>query len=366
MSETDPTQAKRDTLTRELESVRRDAGRLRAGARFADLVKRATDRRAGLPGQRQELERLRGRGYVWRGDLEEKLAAAAGAADEVIELLREESRRAGESLERQLDRVGRGADRLRGDPLRHEAAIRGLAAEVDGLEATHRASTKRMEALAEPLLGPSGEVEGKLKDLHWTMDQFDALSGGLRPEENPVAASKASWEDAPRADDPPEGLLLFTDHRIRFEQNQEIVTKRKLFFFAAEKEKVQRVLLDEPVGHLLSSEDETRGMVFKDQLLCFRWDERAGAPRETSFKLDGGKAADWDQVVEAIRAGDLSRHRAGVEDAPPPAEVTWPEACKACGARLEPPVKGQLLIACGYCAAEHRVEARQAGRAETT
>ena len=65
---------------------------------------------------------------------------------------------------------------------------------------------------------------------------------------------------------------------------------RQFLLFAAEKEKIQKCWIDEPIGHLESSEDETKGWVLKDQLLVLTWASAARAPRTTTFELDGTTA----------------------------------------------------------------------------
>lgn len=346
----------RDRNKRALSSLEDKAGRLLGRLSFADALDGLSTARAALPGLREGVATLRGRGYLFRAELEGLLAEAEARADAIVDEARGETARAGRDLRGQVERLQ--AD-LRGlhahDPIavgplvgRQEDAARRVEAALAEVD-------KRVDAIGEPLTSRVRTLQAAVKDLSWTLDCFEQGSFKLLPEENPVAAARATWQDAPGGERP--GLLLFTDHRLRFEHVEEKVTKRKLLFFAAEKEQVKETVIDEPVGLLRASVDQEKGLVMKDQLLLLTWDPKARCPDQTRFELDGGKAADWDAVVERLMKGDLERDM--VTAAPRPdvhgVPVEWPEKCGQCGANLSAPVKGQTTIACGYCGAEHDV-----------
>lgn len=357
MSEIDPIEEQREALEHTLSKARRELGRLRGKANFSDALEQITRRQAALGEHRASLEKLRGRGYVWRPELEEALSTAAGEVDGLLGTLREEARHAEQMLRERFERADRMAARIRGDVLDQEGEIRALEDMVEGTEDAVEEYESKLKALARPFQDRVDGLARKLKDLHWTCDQFDDASFDLRPEENVLAAAEALWEDAPGDDDGVPGRLMFTDLRVRFEQKEEVVTKKKFFFFAAEKELQQGLFINEPVGHLLASDDSTRGMVFKDQLLTLRWHDKAQAPSTTTFKLSSGSAKDWDEVVEMLMSGEITRFRvdgdaaAGAAGAP----VDWPRSCRGCGSAMPAPVKGQTVLACPYCGTEHGV-----------
>ena len=364
-----PPEDLRERLEAELDELRDDVEELRGELAFSEVVEAVTETQARLPELREGLQRLRARGYAFRGDLEQTLADVTARAEPLLRTLHDEIRRAQDHLHREARELSRDVGRITGDPVRQQGQIRALAGRARALKRELEETTSRLKALAEPVTGPAAEVGQRTKDLHWTLDQFDEATFKLQPEERPIAAARATWEDAPGGEKPV-GLLMFSDHRVFFEQKEERVTTRKFIFFTAETEKLHRLLLDEPVGHLQDSTDTTRGWVIADQLLTFAWSTDARAPRKTTFELDGGTAKDWDGVVELIRTGDLGRYTVGEQpaaapaaevpaSAPPPAaahKVRWPEKCASCDAPLSPPVKGQTSIACDYCATGHKVE----------
>jgi hypothetical protein len=357
MSETvDPIEQRRQRLERQFSDARRALGELRGRLSFSSVTEQVTRRQSELSQHAESLQKLRGRGYIWRPDLEQKLEIAGGEVAGLVAALREEARQAEYRLRSQLERVEGLADRVRGDVLDDAAEISNLDSAVEGLKKAVDESEDKLEALAKPFIDRVSEVQKKLKDLHWTMDVFADASYELQPEENPVAVAEALWTDAPGDDDGVPGRLIFTDLRVRFEQKEEVVTKKRFFFFAAEKELQQGLVINEPLGHLLASDDSTRGMVFKDQLLTFGWHERARAPRQTTFKLSSGNAKEWDEIVEMLMSGDLIRHRVGEAAASNVGTpVNWPQNCAGCGAVMPAPVKGQTVAACPYCHTEHQI-----------
>lgn len=359
---------RRQQLESELDRLRDDVADLKGEITFSDLVQEVSDATADLPALEQSLQRLRSRGYAFRGDLETILTEASEQADPVMETLREEIDRVEDRLRRDVKKLSRDAARITGNLLKKEDDIESLESMVRGVSSEVQATKKRLEATSEPLLSSIRALSDKVKDLHWTLDQFDSATFKMAPEERPITAAAAIWEDCPSSKKP-SGMLMFTDHRVRFEQNEERVTKRKFLIFTAETETLHELLIDEPIGHLLDSQDATRGWVMKDQLLTFQWDRKARVQQSTTFELTSGTAADWDGVVELIRSGDLASYEAqsaagsrapdiagGAPAAGAAHKVRWPEQCSSCDAPLEAPVKGQTALTCPYCGTSHAVE----------
>lgn len=342
-----------------LKEIQRDAGQCLEALSFADVLSTVERARAQLEETEAELTRLRARGYAWRGDLEGQLAGARAAEADAVSATQATIRDRAHDLRPRVDALAREAREIarRGNVLAQALAIETLDTERDGVERAVRAAEQQARAHLEPFTGPIAPVAAKVKDLHWTLDSFESASFKLAPSESVLAAAEAVWDDPPDSVKKA-GLLLLTDHRLRFEQREEIVTRKTFFFFAAEKEQVQKLWIDEPIGHLASSDDHTRGWVLKDQLLTFSWSGEARCPKTTTLELSSGTAKEWDDVVEAIRAGDLDRHRYRGEVAAAATlsvPVSWPERCVSCGGALNPPVKGQTVIVCGYCGHNHPV-----------
>jgi hypothetical protein len=348
-------QRREEELRRRAAEVERTIGAFSGRLAFSDEVGGVTARQTRLGELSASLERARSRGYLYSADLEPTLAAARAAAPQALADSRSESEAAARSLRPRVDDAVRDARALAREPRLSDLAhrVESLEREAQALETAAREAEQRITSLTRPFTEAFDGLERRLREAHRVLDAFDSRSFAMVPEESPVAAAPVTWLDPPDGQKM-KGLLLLTDHRLRFEQREERVTKRKLLLFAAEKEKIQKCWVDEPVGHVQSSEDRTKGVLFKDQLLALQWAQAAHAPRTTTFELDGGAAKELDAVVESVVSGDLARQRwagATAEVAAP--RLEFPDRCEACGATLEAPVKGQTRLACAYCGRQH-------------
>ncbi len=330
-----------------------------AAARLSfDAVLNEVNAKVGALGKAAEdVARARARGYVWAGDLEQKLQHAQSLAQGAVNTARAETQRAARELKGRADTLLAHAARAHSN--HHEAHT--LSTEAAGLSAAVDAAERRVRESIGPFLGTVDELVKRLASVHFTLDCFEQASFRLQPEENPVLAVKATWEDSPQGKR--EGLLLLTAHRVRFEHTEEVVLERSFIFFASRTETRRALLLDALVGQLAASDEAERGLVFKDQLLVLQFRGGQNLPPRATFELDGLTAKELDTLVEQLRTGDMARAR---YQGPMPAgsnvgvPVRWPERCENCGAGLQPPVRGQDIIACEYCSARHAVELGQA------
>ncbi|MBI5512847.1 MAG: hypothetical protein HY909_03720 [Deltaproteobacteria bacterium] len=331
----------------------------RAGERlaFAAVLKEVTDRQSALPALLAEVQRLRGRGYVFSGDLELRHREAVAQCAKAADTARKEGALAAQQLRGRVDALGRDARKLGGvSVLSAERQIESAAQEARSVDSALDGAERRARESIGGFLFLVDDLKDQLERLHWSLDQFEAGSFKLQPEENPLYAVKCTWEDAPQGKK--EGVLLLTDHRVRFEAQEEVVLERTLLFFASKTEWRKALVLDQPLGHLTSSTDSERGLLMKDQLLTLTFTPGKGAPERCTLELDNATAKVLDGFVEQLRKGNLERSR---YQGPMPegslvgVPVRWPEKCSECGAGLKPPVKGQTTLQCEYCKAHHDV-----------
>ena len=309
----------------------------------------------------EDVARARARGYVWAGDLEAKLQRAQSLSQGATGTARNETQRAARELKGRADALLNHVNRISGRPahtVHHESHT--LSSEAAGLSAAIDAAERRARESVGPFAGTVDELVAQLARVHFTLDSFEHASFRMQPEENPVLAVKATWEDSPQGER--EGLLLFTAHRIRFEHTEEVVLERSFIFFASRTEQRRALLLDGLIGQLAASDEAERGLVFKDQLVVLQFKPGSNLPPKATFEIDGMTAKEVDTLIEQLRTGDTQRARYQgpmPENSNVGVPVRWPSKCETCGAELTPPVRGQNLIACEYCAAQHPVELGQ-------
>jgi len=345
------------TLAGQLAYAQSIASGATARLAFDDALAEINQRVTALLPLGESAARARARGYAWGGDLEQIGREAHARSASVFEGARAEATRAGAGLRGQVSALERDVRRAAsGDVLRNEGLINSVSAQARGLDEAITAAKARVLASAAPFIAAVDGLTTRLTRIHWTLDQFEGASFRMQPEENPLFAAKATWEDHPSGK--VEGLLMLTAHRVRFEYQEEVVLERSFVFFASKTETRRKLLLDALIGHLTGAEANQRGMLIKDQVLRLRFNPQSGAPANVTLELDDDNAAEVDAVIEQVRSGDLERGR---YTGPMPAgsrvgvPVKWPEKCETCGAGMHPPVKGQTYLTCDYCKARHDV-----------
>lgn len=348
---------RRMTLAGELAYAQSIASGAAARLAFDDALGEINQRVNALPQLAEGVARARARGYAWGADLEQVGREAQSRAEAAVNAARSEATRAGSGLRNQAGALERDARRAAsGDVLRNEGLINSVAAQARGLDEAITAAKGRVLGGASQFIAAVDGLAARLKRIHWTLDQFEGASFKMQPEENPILASKATWEDHPQGK--VDGLLMLTAHRVRFEYQEEVVLERSFVFFASKTETRRKLLLDVLVGHVAGAEAGERGLLIKDQVLTLRFQPQANVRGAVTLELDEDKAAEVDNVIEQIRSGDLERGR---YQGPMPTgsrvgvPVKWPEKCENCGAGMQPPVKGQTYLTCDYCGARHDV-----------
>ncbi len=348
-----------DALRRRVADLERRIADLTGKILFADELSALSRRESRLTELDTSLGRLRERGYLWGADLEPSLRQLAAAAPPCLAQARSETTAVGDRLRPGLDEAGRSARAVAASRqiTAEEHRVDVLQRQVEGLEKVLAEARERLSTLTASFVKGFDQLERRLREATTTLDRFAQSSFALLPEEHPVAAVAAVWQDPPDKEKK-KGFLLLSDHRLRFEQREEVVTKRKLLIFAAEKELIAKGWVDEPIGHLAASTDSTKGMVFKDQLVALSWKAPCRWVPTTTFEIEEGTAVEADRLIEAVLSGDLVKDRyvvaaaaAGGAVAAPaaPTRLEWPEKCTDCGARVAPPVKGQTRVDCQYC-----------------
>lgn len=323
---------------------------------FDDVIAEVGQRRTALEGLGEQVARARARGYVWGGNLEAELARLRAGAANAVETARQQSLRSAQALRGRVDALQREARRLSGGAvLKNERAIETVANEARAVDAAIDAAGRAARESVGTFVKGADAIVAQVAAIHGVLDQFEAASFRLQPEENPLWAVKATWEDSPQGE--VQGMLFLTAHRLRFEAQEEVVLERSLLFFASRTEVRRRLALDVLIGQIAASEDTRRGLLLKDELLVLSL-RAPNAPARATFEIAEGEAKHIDDVIEQVRSGDLERARYRgpmPEGSRVGVPVRWVERCENCGAGMQPPVRGQTFTTCEYCGRKYDV-----------
>jgi hypothetical protein len=339
----------------DLDRVQREASKFVDRLAFTTAISAVTGREQRLTSARADLQRARQRGYPYKPEVEAQLDDAARRAPDALTHVRDESARAARDWRDRVNHLVTTASRLDAmDTLVVGPHVDALETEAKSIDQALDAAEKRIAAVSDPFTRAFDGVEQGLRTIHQILDHFEQASFKLNPGEDPIETAGATWED-PHDAKPKAGRLFFTNQRVRFEQDEDVVVKAGWFGFGGETQKAKKLHIDEPIGHLSASDDSTRGWVMKDQLLAFAWSTQAKF-RKTTFKLGEDDAADLDKLVEGLRASEPARVTASapVNDTP---MKPVPSKCRECAGALPPPVKGQVNLECPYCGTSHDLRA---------
>jgi hypothetical protein len=146
----------------------------------------------------------------------------------------------------------------------------------------------------------------------------------------------------------PKGMLFCTDHRLIFEQNEDVATKKVLFIVTA-KQKVQQVAMEAPIGSVQQiKESDTGALLFHQDHLELTFGAQSKV-RTAHFILKCD-AAEWLRLINRVNAGEMEKERVGVQATAAEKPKTLPSQCPACGARFtQEIVRGMNSVKCQYC-----------------
>jgi hypothetical protein len=316
---------------------------------FADEVEAISRRRVGLASLGSDLVRARSRGWTWGREWEASLEDLQRRADEVLRDVREECTSATNRLRARVDGC-RGQLTRTAVTAANRGALAAIEEEARSVLAAIEAEERRIAAIGQPFVAPYDGLRAEVSEALVHLDRFEAAKFQLAPGEHPWLTAEATWQDAPGG--AVNGFLYLSDRRIRFEQKETITTKKFLFFTASSEDK-HACLIDEPVGNIARSDDSTKGLIFKDQLVTIGW-QNARLSKSTFDINSGGTSKEWDGWIEELRSGQIAHRRSA--DAPPAGSgmpIDAPTACSACAAALDAPVRGMTVLICRYCGQRH-------------
>jgi hypothetical protein len=186
------------------------------------------------------------------------------------------------------------------------------------------------------------------KDLRMAESTVTLVSDASFPwieGETPVIATKAK-----DLNNDIEGIITLTNLRFIFEQEKEIVLKKR-FFIVTEKKIVREVAIHKPIGMVTQLVKGKVGF-FKGAGLFVEFASESGIP---DMKFDTqGHEADWlTQGYNYIVTGQVDEELATASpESTPDQETPQLVACQICGAPYNEMIyRGQTSVNCRYCGA---------------
>jgi hypothetical protein len=324
---------------------------------FSDEKRSMSELEQGVSGLTQTLAEIRQRGYRYKSFLESKAnvlaqkweTAKASALSEI-----QGAERDLQLLYGQVSQRHGAAKQAMGGPSAG-AQLAALEQQVGQLRARLGAAQSTIAAAYSGVQQVYNQTNAQVKEVLWLLDQVDQASFDILAGENPVQAVKAKWWRDGK-DRGPVGVLYLTDQRLIFEQKEEKATK-KVLFITTEKEMLQEMLFQVPIGAVEEIKSSSKGLFGHEDHLDFTFGSGAEYPT-AHFHIDGQESEFWVGLIKRVQNGEISseRYYAPGENAEAEAQALQetfanaPQRCTACGAPFDAPIaKGQRQIKCEYC-----------------
>ena len=291
-----------------------------------------------------EIEELRTRGYVFRSFLENKVNVLAKQWEEIDSRVSREVSRRQRELEQESD-VAESA--LRQSMNGRASQVSRAESAIETLEHKVRAALSAVEAMYGALQQNVNQTKSQVEQIRWLLDQVDEACFQLYPAEDPVTACKAQYMETKK--EGPEGVLYLTDERLIFEQKEEKATK-KVLFITTEKEKVQQLIFEVPIGQIEEVKSSQKGILGRKEMLELLFAPEADLSGAT-LRLRGADNEEWAGLIGRIKSDEIVKERTRPKDeATVEAARAAPAKCPTCGATLSVEiVRGMREITCEYC-----------------
>jgi len=291
-----------------------------------------------------EIEQLRTQGYVFRSFLENKVNVLAEQWEEIDSRVSREVSRRQRELERE---AGVAESALRQATSGRASQVARAESAIETLERKVRAAQSAVGAMYETLQQNVNQTQSQVEQIRWLLDQVDEACFPLYPAEDPVMACQAQYMETKK--EGPKGVLYLTDERLIFEQKEEKATK-KVLFITTDKEKVQQLIFEVPVGQIEEVKSSQKGFLGHKEMLELLFAPEADLSGAT-LRLRGTDNEEWAGLIGRVRSEEIVKERTRPKDeAVVEAARAAPTKCPTCGATLSVEiVRGMREITCEYC-----------------
>jgi len=346
---TDPVQQ----LAQQLSYLQNDLSNLQTKVQLSSPRGALEDLNTKILGLPRTIQNLRDRNYVFEKDLSDRatnLIALWGTSyNNVRNYLDQQAFQLTNAIHPIESQVNYAASQG-GNPQYGLTMIASIKANMQTLDSSASSVETTALGMYDQIKTEFDTLNSHVDKVSWTLDRLGEASFPLLPTEAAIMAVKANWNRSGKEDkEDPEGILFLTDHRLIFEQNQEVATK-KVLFITTEKKKVQQLLLEAPVN-LFEDVDTSKGGLFKNEDYINVKLSRGAAVPAAQFHIFGQDCAEWQALLK--RAGDFEFDKdrnVPVDPAAVEKVKAAPTVCPACGGAITKPVlRGQDTITCEFC-----------------
>jgi hypothetical protein len=336
----------------DIQSLQSSLRDLQTSVRMADIRDSLEDLGASVTGMDRRIKSLRGRGYAFEKDLEEKAAEFEKEWGKIAPKLEAQIKKEASSLELSLRPLETQITSLAGKsaaPISLRSQVSRVKSQVETLEGRVEAAEGSIRGEYDQFSSDFHQLEYHLGKLEWTLTELSEASFELLATESGIMAVKAVWaKGRKQAKEDPEGVLYLTDQRILFEQKEKVATK-KVLFVTTEKELVQKTLWEAPIVLIEETKAYKEGFLNKDDYIELHFG--SGAPFNVVYLHIWQPGDEWVALLKRAKAKEFDKTRAiAIDKAVTKKVKDAPTKCPDCGGAINQVVlRGMESITCEYC-----------------
>lgn len=252
-------------------------------------------------------ESARAEGYRFQNDIESSLYDNKGKWDAIRNQLITNTQKQAGMIQSRLPTLNPQIQQLNNvilNPVNARPVIQSLQSQVNTLLNNIRQLENTFESSYNPIKESLGQMETRLKDIHWSMDQIIKACFKLNNGEDLIIAVPARWDKEGNED--PEGILYLTNTRLIYERNEK-VAKKKILFITVESELVQEVMIDQPLSGIQSTKAENKGLFGNQDYILVQFKD--GKLGTVPFHINGQDSKTWVEWIQKACNGTIERNR---------------------------------------------------------
>lgn len=339
---------------KKLSSIERKANDLKTRYLFQGIFGSVRDIESKLGTLGRNLQTIRQKGFIFGKDWEDSLAAYRQELPGIKTSIQTETRNIANVHSFTLNSIISEVTSIRAsfesNPGSYYSHIDSLESRLHPINTMINDAENKLQVMIQPMQEKVNRIATRISRIDKGFETLESASFKLLSEENLVDVWDAMYLKEGKKG--PRGFVYLTDNRIRFEQNEDVVVSRK-FLVVTKKERVRKLMIDEPIGLITTSKDAERGFFLaRKEMLDLEFGQGAKV-RKATFRLFTD-SKEVDNVLDSVVSGGIEASKTASaaekqkeKEAKPLPRI---DKCPACGASFNKPiVKGMTHIKCEFC-----------------
>jgi hypothetical protein len=337
-----------------LSSIESEANSLKTKYLFQNIFGSVRDIETKLGTLGNSLQTVRQKGFIFGKDWEDSIAAYQAELPGIKTNIQSESQNIANVHSFTLNSIISEVISIRAtfesSPASYYSHIDSLESRLKPIDTMVNDAENKLQAMIQPMQDKVNRIANHISRIDKGFEALENASFKLLAEENLVDVWDAMYLKEGKKG--PRGFIYLTDKRFRFEQNEDVVVSRK-FLVVTKKERVRKLMIDEPIGLIVKSKEAERGFFLaRKELLDLEFGQGAKIRKATLRLFMDSKEVD--DILDSVVSGgiEVSKTAAAAEKEKEKATKPLPkiDKCPACGASFDKPiVKGMTHIKCEFC-----------------